>query len=71
MNNHDQGNLRFLLCSSRETITDWFHKTSEDDILYAMELLNAAQAEMAMHLLDMEEVEDYGEAESVLKKFML
>jgi hypothetical protein len=70
MNKHDKDNLRFLLCSSNEIITDWFHKTSEDDILYAMELLNTAQVEMSMQLLN-DEVEDLTDANNALKKFML
>jgi hypothetical protein len=70
MNKHDKDNLRFLLCSSNETITDWFHKTSEDDILYAMELLNTAQVEMSMQLLN-DEVKDLTDANNALKKFML
>ena len=70
MNEHDQANLRFLLCSSKETIADWFHKTSEDDILYAMELLNAAQLEMSMQLIK-DEVEDLTDAQQVLKQFAL
>lgn len=45
---NDIHNLSFLLSASPETLQDWFGKMSEDDLDYAVELLeNATPAELS------------------------
>lgn len=46
MNDHDRQNLNFLLYSSPEVIADWWDKVSEDDHVYAQELLAMAALEL-------------------------
>lgn len=71
MNEYDRANLEFLLSASKETLEDWYSKTSDDDIEYALELLQAAKTEVDMHILNkLDWIEDVSEAEKVLKKFM-
>lgn len=45
---NDIHNLCFLLSASPETLQDWFDKMTEDDLEYAVELLeNASAAELS------------------------
>jgi hypothetical protein len=46
MNTRDLSNLNFLMTASPETLLDWYNQASEDDILYATELLNAYENEL-------------------------
>jgi len=46
MNEHDRGNLNFLLKADIPTIRDWARKMDGDDIEYAQELLNAYALEL-------------------------
>jgi hypothetical protein len=39
MNPEDKLNLNFLLASSPKTLKEWYDTTSQDDIIYATELL--------------------------------
>lgn len=72
MNPHDKNNLDFLMNVSAKTLSEWADQASDDDILYALELVRQAQAELAAELIEvLDEVEDCTEAKSVLKKFML
>lgn len=80
MNSHDKKNLDFLMCASAETIRDWYEHVSEDDILYASELLAQASHEMERAALvavakeclmrDGENI-DCSEAKTLLSKFTL
>ena len=40
MNEHDLGNLEFLRNLSDAGLMAWFEQASEDDVVYAQELLN-------------------------------
>lgn len=82
MNKHDQDNLRFLLTASKETLQDWYSQINEDDLAYAMELLDAYSKELdqrqVMNSLDdaIESLESnfddpYAEANAALAKFRL
>lgn len=46
MNEHDRLNLAFLLGASEEVLRDWYNTVSDDDRLYASELLNAYSQEL-------------------------
>ena len=46
MDEHDRKNLQFLLNASEATIRDWWGKVTDDDRLYASELLQAHAAEL-------------------------
>lgn len=46
MNQHDRDNLNFLMTSSDEVLREWYSSASEDDLLYAQELLSAYEMEL-------------------------
>jgi len=76
MNDWDKNNLEFLLSLKTEKDwLDWFEATDEDDHVYAMELIKRAQSELVVKKLELiesvDEIEEYAEAQNVLKKFML
>jgi hypothetical protein len=77
MNQHDRDNLKFLLTASRETLQDWYNKMDEDDLLYAMELLDAYSKELDVRSALLEEPrpkskkDPYPEANVLLAKFRL
>lgn len=39
MNQRDQANLQFLLNANAKALTEWYQQASQDDIMYAFELL--------------------------------
>jgi hypothetical protein len=69
MNDRDKGNLMFLLSLPTKQLKQWYTEVSEDDRLYAEELLTQA------HLLTIDkavaELPQYKEANKVLDKFRL
>jgi hypothetical protein len=68
MPEEDLENLRFLLTASQETLRDWYFSVDQDDIEYAFELMNEAEAQMK----EMEKDPDVStELKAYLKKFML
>lgn len=40
MNRHDQDNLKFLLTRSPDELRAWYNSVSDDDLLYAKELMD-------------------------------
>ena len=46
MNQHDRDNLNFLMTASDEVLREWYSMASEDDLLYAQELLSAYEMEL-------------------------
>lgn len=64
---HDLGNLEFLLTASFEVLQDWANYVDDDDMDYARELLLAAR----QYWSEMAEELDTTQANQVLKKFML
>lgn len=77
MNQHDRENLKFLLTASKETLQDWYSKMDEDDLRYAMELLDAYSRELDVRSALLEDLplqskkNPYPEANAVLAKFRL
>lgn len=74
MNKHDQDNLQFLLSADESTMESWYRSVSEDDIKYAMELLQMHRSELELRefdLIDAEAEQDLSEAQAVLSRFTL
>ena len=51
MNKHDRDNLEFLLNATPEVLEDWYNQMDDDDIEYAVELIEAAQVELDQKVL--------------------
>lgn len=74
MNPYDQDQLNFIMSLSDEEFDAWAMSIPNDDIQYAIELIQAARllnAIQEQELLDELEDSDLAEANAVLKKFML
>ena len=72
MNDHDRGNLNFLLNITSEVFDDWMDQADIDDIDYALELLAMHKSELVVGMLELKDnVEDTTQANEILKKFML
>jgi hypothetical protein len=76
MNNYDRENLKFLLNVSPETLFDWYNNVSEDDHIYASELINQYSEELKIkkRFYDVEEVDITNltpDAEQYLKRFSI
>jgi len=46
LSQEDQDNLRFLLTVDKETLQDWFNTVSDEDIEYAVTLLEMFRMEL-------------------------
>ncbi len=75
MNPYDQDQLNFIMSLSDEEFDAWAMSIPNDDIQYAIELIQAARllnAIQEQELLDeLDEFDCLAEARAVLKKFML
>ena len=74
MNNWDKGNLDFILNSTDADMEDFLSWASDEDLRYALELLQTARAELEIveiELLDTDAVEDLSQAQAVLERFRL
>ena len=74
MNNWDKGNLDFILNSTDEDMEDFLSWASDEDLRYALELIQIAKNELAMQeieMLDTKADEDFSQAQAVLKRFRL
>ena len=74
MNNWDKSNLQFILSLDENQFDEWYSSISDDDADYAMELLKAARAEVAMQIAELYDntVEDnLSDAKEVLGRFTL
>jgi len=73
MNEHDKTNLEFLLTLSPNGYARWWIQASDDDLIYADQLLGIAVNEIQLKLMEdqMDKVEDTKEAQEILKKFQL
>jgi hypothetical protein len=72
MNDHDRGNLRFLLSADESAMQEWYNQVDQDDIEYALELLQLANAELTvkeMELAEAAETLDLTQAQAVLSRF--
>jgi hypothetical protein len=69
MNAHDTNNLLFLMSLDKRTLKDWFCQATEDDRLYAEELL--AQAQIIAVDAAVAKMQQFKEAKKVLDKFAI
>jgi hypothetical protein len=72
MNEHDRGNLQFLLTADETVMQEWYNQVSQDDIEYALELLQMANAELTvkeMELAEAAENLDLTQAQAILSRF--
>jgi hypothetical protein len=73
-NEWDRDNLYFLLNTNDVVLSDWYDQSDEDDKVYARELLEAYARELKLRadeLLVEANLENYTDAKTVLKKFVL
>lgn len=75
MDKWDRDNLNFLLSVDEDTFDEFMAQSSEDDIQYAIELIQTHKAELLTRQMELEDalVEETGldEARSVLNRFRL
>ena len=72
MNDWDRNNLHFILDSDEATLDDFYSWATEDDLVYALSLVQLAKAEIMVQEAElMDEVGDVSVANSVLKQFQL
>jgi len=75
MDKWDRDNLNFLLNVDEDTFDEFMAQSSEDDIQYAIELIQTHKAELLTRQLELEDalVEETGldEARAVLNRFRL
>jgi hypothetical protein len=69
MNDHDKSNLMFLLSLPTKQLKQWYMEISEDDRLYAEELLE--QAHLITIDVAVDKLPQYKEANKVLDKFRI
>jgi hypothetical protein len=74
MNKWDLDNVQFLLNADDATMKQWYATVSGDDVEYALEILAAYRAELALREVELmdEEIDEcmMAEAESVLAHVM-
>ena len=69
MNDWDKDNLHFLLTVSSEVFEDWLAQADEDDVEYAIELLQQAKSELILQKMEiLDDVDDTTDAKSILQK---
>jgi len=72
MNDWDKNNLKFILSLDEEGFEDWYATLSDDDMDYAMELLQTARLEVNLQLASLhDDIEDVSVANKILKQFTL
>ncbi len=74
MNNWDKGNLDFILNSTDEDMEDFLYWASDEDLRYALELIQIAKNELVVQeieMLDTKADEDLSQAQAVLEQFRL
>lgn len=77
MNDHDRDNLKFLLSIDENAFQDFLEQSDDDDIDYAIKLIQRYKAELMVQEIILEEAVDeeigldLSEACSVLAKFRL
>ena len=74
MNKHDRDNLQFLLSADKKTMESWYQTVGEDDVEYALELLQLYRTELELRefeIIDTEAEQDLSQAQSVLSRFTL
>ena len=74
MNNWDKGNLDFILNSTDADMEDFLSWASDEDLMYALQLIHMAKSELAVQEIEMLEAdadEDLSQAQAVLERFRL
>jgi hypothetical protein len=72
MNKHDKDNYQFLMSLTPDQFEDWVMSLSTDDVEYAIELIQIARSELAVHTAKiLDDVKDVTEASNILKRFTL
>ena len=77
MNQWDRDNLQFILNADEETFAQFLLDSSDDDIEYALELIQRAKTELSVQELELQENKaeeqdmDLSAAQSVLARFRL
>ena len=71
MNGKDINNIYFILTRTPEELSVWWESLSEDDQLYALEIVKAYRKELEATAFYDEEDIDTTEAKNYLKKFQL
>lgn len=72
MNDWDKNNLQFILSLTPKEFEDWYECLDDDDVAYAMELLQTARTEVNMQLASLhDDIEDVSDAKKLLKQFTL
>ena len=70
MNPHDRSNLDFILSLTPDQVLEFFEQMPEDDIRYAIELIQLAKTEVIVNSIERIEAEptDMAEARCVLAR---
>lgn len=72
MNDWDRNNLHWILDADEDTLNDFYSWATDDDIKYALELVQTAKAELLVLEAELaDEVEDTSDARNILKQFQL
>ena len=69
MNAHDKSNLMFLMSMSTKQLKQWYTEITEDDRLYAEELM--AEAHLVAIDARVAKLPQFAEANKVLDKFRI
>ena len=70
MNSWDKDNLKFIMGISGEAFDDWLNQADDDDIDYALELVQRARTELtvkAMEIID-EAIEESSQGDYIIAK---
>jgi hypothetical protein len=74
MNNWDKENLNFILNSDDADMEDFLSWASDEDLAYALELIQLARAELELEeilMLEAEDDLDTSQAQVILERFRL
>jgi hypothetical protein len=74
MNNWDKENLNFILNSDDADMEDFLSWASDEDLAYALELIQLARAELELEeilMLDAQDDLDTTQAQAILERFRL
>ena len=74
MNDWDRGNLDFILNSSDADLEDFYSWASDEDLLYALQLIQLAKAELEVEeieIMEAEDDQDTTQAQAILERFRL
>jgi hypothetical protein len=70
MDENDRNNLNFLMSVSQKGLQEWYKQASEDDIQYALELMNWFQDELDEEALESKLLtSDFKESKQILERF--